>query len=184
WLYVHSPDLGTGRVTNFRNWVPQLYGDSPNSILALEYWCYDEDALWTENDDALIERAKKEIRSTGLVGDAAINEGKVFRIRRCYPVYSTGYKKHLDPVVNYLKTFDGLMPIGRYGAFKYNNQDHSILMGLLAAENILKNAGHDLWAVNTDSTYQESAVITKTGLEYPDRLVSPPGQWKQRERVP
>ena len=29
WLYVHSPELGTGRVTNFRNWVPELYGDSP-----------------------------------------------------------------------------------------------------------------------------------------------------------
>ena len=43
WLYIHSPDLGMGRVTNFRNWVPSLYGDSPNSILALEYWCYDED---------------------------------------------------------------------------------------------------------------------------------------------
>jgi protoporphyrinogen oxidase len=22
WLYVHSPDLKVGRVTNFRNWVP------------------------------------------------------------------------------------------------------------------------------------------------------------------
>jgi len=187
WLYVHSPDLGTGRVTNFRNWVPQLYGDSPNSILALEYWCYDEDVLWTENDDALIERAKTEIRTTGLVGNATINEGKVFRIRRCYPVYSTGYKKHLDPVVNYLKTFDGLMPIGRYGAFKYNNQDHSILMGLLAAENILEGKSNDLWAVNTDySTYQEAAVITKTGLEVqskPEPKAEPVPAEKREDKV-
>jgi protoporphyrinogen oxidase len=166
WLYVHSPDLGTGRVTNFRNWVPQLYGNSPNTILALEYWCYDEDELWNQRDDAIIETAKKEIRSTGLVGSAAINEGQVHRIRRCYPVYATGYKRYLDPIVAWLKGFDGLMPIGRYGAFKYNNQDHSILMGLLAAENILEGKTHDLWAVNTDySTYQEAAVITKTGLE-------------------
>lgn len=45
WLYVHSPDLQLGRITNFRNWVPQLYGDSPHTILALEYWCNDDDAL-------------------------------------------------------------------------------------------------------------------------------------------
>ena len=166
WLYVHSPDLGTGRVTNFRNWVPELYGKSPNSILALEYWCYDEDALWTQPDEELIERAKTEIRSTGLVGKANIDLGHVVRIKRCYPVYSTGYKKHLEPVVNFVRGFDGLVPIGRYGSFKYNNQDHSILMGLLAAENILANKGHDLWTVNTDySTYQEAAVITKTGLQ-------------------
>lgn len=183
WLYVHSPDLGTGRVTNFRNWVPQLYGNSPNTILALEYWCYDEDALWTASDDSLIEQAKKEMRSTGLVGDAAMNEGKVFRIKRCYPVYATGYKRHLDPVVNYLKTFDGLMPIGRYGSFKYNNQDHSILMGLLAAENLLHGTRHDLWSVNTDyATYQEAAVITKTGLEVKSKPEAKPAE-KKEEKV-
>jgi hypothetical protein len=56
--------------------------------------------------------------------------------------------------------------IGRYGAYKYNNQDHSILMGMLAAENILTGAGHDLWEINTDyEVYQESATITKTGLK-------------------
>jgi hypothetical protein len=55
--------------------------------------------------------------------------------------------------------------IGRYGAFKYNNQDHSILMGILAAENIADNAKNDLWGINTDyESYQESSVITKTGL--------------------
>ncbi|MFI5323197.1 MAG: hypothetical protein ACHQ6U_06635, partial [Thermodesulfobacteriota bacterium] len=58
----------------------------------------------------------------------------------------------------------GLMVIGRYGAFKYNNQDHSILMGILAAENIVNGSGHNLWGINTDYEYQESALITETGL--------------------
>ena len=53
-----------------------------------------------------------------------------------------------------------------YGAFKYNNQDHSILMGLMAAENILNNKGNDLWEINTDyDEYQEASIITKTGLQ-------------------
>jgi hypothetical protein len=38
-------------------------------------------------------------------------------------------------------------------------------MGMLAAENILQQAGHNLWDINTDyESYQESSVITKTGL--------------------
>jgi protoporphyrinogen oxidase len=166
WLYVHSPDLLMGRVTNFRNWVPELYGGARTTILALEYWCYDEDALWHESDGSLVNRAAEEMRSTGLIGNAMVLDGNVFRIRRCYPVYARGYKKHLDPVVAWLRGFRGLTPIGRYGAFKYNNQDHSILMGLLAAENLLEGTGHDLWAVNTDyDSYQEAARITATGLE-------------------
>ncbi|MBI1830777.1 MAG: FAD-dependent oxidoreductase [Planctomycetes bacterium] len=165
WLYVHSPELGVGRVTNFRNWVPELYGDEETSILALEYWCYDEDPLWRATDEHLIDLASREIRSTGLIGASEIAAGHVHRIRRCYPVYSRGYKKHLTPVIEHLRQYRNLQAIGRYGAFKYNNQDHSILMGVLAAENILDGRDHDLWAVNTDSEYQESATITKAGLE-------------------
>ena len=175
WLYVHSPELGTGRVTNFRNWVPDLYGDAMTSILALEYWCYDEDPLWRESDEKLIERASQEIRTTGLIGSANILAGHVHRIRRCYPVYSAGYKKHLQPVIDHVKQFDNLQVIGRYGSFKYNNQDHSILMGVLAAENVLERRQHDLWAVNTDSEYQEAATIDKSGLQqHPESPVTAP----------
>ena len=64
-----------------------------------------------------------------------------------------------------MNSIDHLHIIGRYGAYKYNNQDHSILMGMLAAENIISDAQHDLWEINTDyEVYQESAMITKTGL--------------------
>jgi protoporphyrinogen oxidase len=170
WLYIHSPDLKTGRLTNFRNWVPELYGDSEETILALEYWCYDEDSQWQASSESLIELASREIRATGLIGDAKIIEGEVSRIRRCYPVYAKGYKQTLEPIVDYLKSIDALHVIGRYGAFKYNNQDHSILMGQLAAENILATAKNDLWSVNTDyESYQESATITETGLVAADK---------------
>jgi protoporphyrinogen oxidase len=166
WLYIHSPELKTGRVTNFRNWAPELHGGKKTSVLALEYWCYDEDELWGEPEEQLIERACREMRSTGLIGDALVLDGRVVRVRRCYPVYRSGYKDHLARVVTYLRGFGGLTPIGRYGSFKYNNQDHSILMGLLAAENLLAGKANDLWSVNTDyESYQEAARITETGLE-------------------
>ncbi len=165
WLYIHSPDLQMGRVTNFRNWVPELHGGARTSILSVEYWCYDEDDLWSASDGSLIERAAQEVRATGLIGSAAVLDGDVVRIRRCYPVYARGYKSLLAPIIRYLRGIHGLSVIGRYGAFKYNNQDHSILMGILAAENITAGARHDLWLVNTDyDQYQESGRIEQTGL--------------------
>ena len=175
WLYVHSPDLRTGRITNFRNWVPQLYGREQSSILVLEYWCNDEDELWSQSEDELIALASGELRKTGLIKDARISGGYVHRIHRCYPVYNRGYKAVLEPVQRYLNSIAGMTVIGRYGAFKYNNQDHSILMGILAAENIATGTAHDLWAINTDYEYQETSVITKTGLvrERPAELPVP-----------
>ncbi len=165
WIYVHSPDLLVGRVTNFRNWIPELYGQSGDTILSLEYWANDEDQLWKETDQQLIERGKQEMRSTGLLGAAEIIDGHVVRVPRCYPVYARNYKSHLGVVTDYLSQFQGLDPIGRYGAFKYNNQDHSILMGRLAADNLLTARENDLWAINTDyDSYQEAATITSAGL--------------------
>lgn len=165
WLYVHSSDLQTGRITNFRNWVPEILCGQETSILALEYWCYDTDALWNTPDEELIELAKTELRQTGLIANAPITDGKIYRIPRCYPVYSKGYKDQLNPVEDYLKTIEHLHVIGRYGAFKYNNQDHSILMGLLCAENITKGTQHNLWEINTDyEDYQEKSTITESGL--------------------
>jgi protoporphyrinogen oxidase len=165
WLYVHSPELKLGRITNFRNWIPDLYGNSDFTVLALEYWCNDKDDFWTWNDEKYIELAKEEIIKTSLTKGATITDAQIYRIPNCYPVYKVGYKEKLKPIIDYLKTIKNLYPIGRYGAFKYNNQDHSILMGLMVSDILLNNANHDLWNVNTDyDVYQESTTINETGL--------------------
>ncbi|MCB8994351.1 MAG: FAD-dependent oxidoreductase [Bacteroidales bacterium] len=165
WLYIHSADLKMGRITNFRNWVPELYGDKKETILCLEYWCNFEDPEWQLDDDAYIALGTEEISKTGLISDGKVIAGKVIRIPRCYPVYFKGYKEKLKPIEEYLDTIENLQVIGRYGAYKYNNQDHSILMGILAAENLFSESKNELWKINTDyETYQESSVITKTGL--------------------
>ena len=165
WLYIHESSLKMGRMTNFRNWIPEMYGQKNESILCLEYWCNFEDPEWQMDDDAYIAMARDELVYTGLAERDDILDGKVIRIPRSYPVYFNHYKEFIQPVQDYLDGIDNLYVIGRYGAYKYNNQDHSIYMGLLAAENMINNKTHDLWKINTDyDTYQESSVIRETGL--------------------
>lgn len=155
WIYIHAPDLKTGRITNFRNWSKNMLHGQNKSILMLEYWSYDHEPLWTMSDEALIDLSRKEIIQTGLVRPDTIGDGHVVRIHRSYPVYSSGYNNYVKILQKEIDAIPWLTCIGRNGAFKYNNQDHSILMGLLAAENIVDQAGHDLWKVNTDYDYQE-----------------------------
>jgi protoporphyrinogen oxidase len=169
WVYIQDRNLRTGRITNFRNWAPHLCGDQSSSILALEFWCDGDDAIWSQSDDDLINLAKRELMATKLAeNEALIVNATTLRVPRSYPVYRKGYRQLLEPIRDYLKKIKGLQAIGRYGSFKYNNQDHSILMGLLAAENVT-GADHDLWGVNADyETYQERSYITDTGLERSD----------------
>lgn len=160
WIYVHSPEVKHGRITNFRNWSKELYGNKNTTILCMEFWAFDRDEIWKDKDENLAELAKKEIRMLNLVPeDAEILNALVLRVPKCYPVYETGYQVHLKKVENYLDTVPSLIPIGRYGAFKYNNQDHSILMGILAADKITQGLTIDLWKINTDVEYQEEARI-------------------------
>jgi protoporphyrinogen oxidase len=136
----------------------------------MEYWCFDEDELWSNNNESLISLAKDEFKKTGLLKDGIITQGYVYKIPRCYPVYDYGYKTRLSPIEEYLSNIKKLSVIGRYGSFKYNNQDHSILMGILAAKNINNHENHNLWQVNSDyEDYQENSRISESGLLITDK---------------
>ncbi len=163
-LYVHSPQLKLGRITNFRNWVPELCGDETSSVLSLEYWCNRGDSIWEASEEEMRRLAEGEFRGTGLLGQAQIEECRVIRIPRCYPVYTRGYRTEIDAIRRYLSEIEGLDVIGRYGSFKYNNQDHSLLMGLMVAQNITGEGNHSLWDVNSDTEYLERSRISETGL--------------------
>lgn len=156
WLYIHSEKLKTGRITNFRNWSRTLNGASGATILCHEIWCFQNDSTWNQSDEDFIQLASQELIETGLAEKSDILRGTVIRIEKCYPIYDVDYKDHLQEIIDYLKKIPNLLAIGRYGSFKYNNQDHSILMGLLAADFILGKSVHDLWSVNTNyDVYQE-----------------------------
>ena len=157
WVYIHDPSVTVGRITNFHNWGRSRSGDNGESILALEYWSYDSDKLWNIGDEALIALAKRDIVQTGLVKKDTILDGYVVRLHRSYPVYDSGYQIKMKSIQESAEKIEGISFIGRNGSFKYNNQDHSIMMGSLAAKNILAGyKRYDLWKVNTDQKYQEA----------------------------
>lgn len=164
WLYIQESDLELGRVTNFDNWSPELKNGQQPTILALEYWCNTEDERWQRTDKEWSDLAERELVSTGLIDSESTLDSAVIRIPKSYPVYRKGYRDQVAIIRSFLEQHQHLQVIGRYGSFKYNNQDHSILMGLLAAENILETKQTDLWRINSDYTYQEQSIISETGL--------------------
>lgn len=159
WIYVHSKNISTGRITNFANWTQDLRCGRSESILCLEYWANDDENLWNLSSDEIINIAKKDLLDSNLVAHSSqIKRAYALKIHKSYPVYERGYKQNLSKIYNALDDFKDLHFIGRNGAFKYNNQDHSLLMGLLCADKILGRANPNLWEINTDYDYQEGKV--------------------------
>jgi len=154
WIYIHDPEVKMGRVQNFKNWSSDMVPDPNKTCLGLEYFCFEGDGLWTMSDADLVELGKLELQKLGLAQPGDVAEGTVVRVPKAYPVYDSTYKQSLHTVRCFLEIFSNLQLVGRNGMHKYNNQDHSMLTAMLAAQNIL-GANHNLWEVNTDADYQE-----------------------------
>ena len=154
WIYVHERSLKLGRIQNFKNWSPFMVPNASTTSLGLEYFCNDDDPLWKQDDASLIRLGTQEMERTGLLRGAGVLDGLVVRVPRAYPVYKRGYERPLAILTEHLRRYENLQAMGRYGMFKSNNADHSILTALLAVENAY-GASHDVWSVNTDTDYHE-----------------------------
>lgn len=156
WVYIHDSSVQVGRVQFFANWSPYMVPNPQQSSLGMEYFCWEDDPIWTMDDSQLIAMAKEEVAVLGLAESNRIFDGFVVRMPKSYPVYDDQYARHVKVLREYLAQFNNLQLCGRYGLFKYNNMDHSILTAMQTVENIF-GATHDVWEVNADDDYHEES---------------------------
>ncbi|MCF6290799.1 MAG: FAD-dependent oxidoreductase [Desulfobacterales bacterium] len=154
WIYVHSSEVRVGRIQNFKNWSAAMVPDPGTTSVGMEYFCNQGDDTWDMADNDLIRLAAAELGFLGLAEPGEVVDGCVIRQPGAYPVYDRDYRQHLAVIRQYLAGFANLQTVGRNGTHRYNNMDHSMQSGLLAAEN-LEGAGHDLWVVDEDDEYLE-----------------------------
>ena len=156
WIYVHSSNVAMARVTNYSNFSPAMKSRPDLNPLTVEYFTFPGDEIWDAPDVSLLERARRELELVGLLKGARVINGFVVRNEKAYPVIEIGYERHISVIKGWMDQFENLLPIGRSGMFKYNNQDHAIATGLLAARTALDVGQFDSWRVNIDAEYHES----------------------------
>jgi len=155
WIYVHSPEVRVGRIQNTKNWSTDLVPDPSMTSLGMEYFCTAGDDIWAMADGELVEFAANELVKLGLAARRQVVDGTVVRQQGAYPVYNDDYARAVAIVRGYLDTLPAVQTVGRNGMHRYNNLDHSMLTGMLAARNIAGEK-HDLWAVNAERSYLET----------------------------
>jgi protoporphyrinogen oxidase len=149
WVYLHDPGIRAGRLQNFGAWSPELVPAPDRCCVGVEYFCSVGDDLWLRPDAELVALAAEELARVGLAGGRRVLAGHVVRMRDAYPIYDARHHARIDVIRRALAAIPSLQVAGRNGMHRYNNMDHSILTGLLAARNVL-GASHDLWAVGPD----------------------------------
>ena len=158
WIYIHDDKVQVGRVQNFRSWSPEMVPDEGVACVGLEYFCFENDGLWSSSDDDLIALATKEMEILGLCDPTDVIGGAVVRQEKAYPVYDEDYAANVEAMrVELEEKHPTLHLVGRNGMHRYNNQDHAMMTAMLTTENILAGERvYDTWCVNEDAEYHEA----------------------------
>ena len=175
WIYIHSGKVKMGRIQNFKNWSPYMVADPSKTSLGLEYFVQENDELWSASDDYLVELGTRESEILGLLNADDVEDGCVIRMPKAYPVYDSLFNQSLATLRTWLDGIPNLQSVGRNGQHRYNNQDHSMLTALYAAQNI-DGANYDIWNVNVDQSYHEVVEKGEQGITplKSDRLIPEP----------
>jgi len=165
WIYVHSREVKLARIANYRNFSKEMARDDARTPLTVEYFCFPGDDIWERQEEELIDLARTELKRMKILQPEQILSGFVVRNKKAYPVIELGYEKKMGILREYITQFDNFQPIGRCGMFHYNNMDHAIMTGLLAARNYL-GGNYDVWSVNIDAEYHESGEVPPHGQSH------------------
>ena len=159
WIYIHSPDVRIARIANYKNFSKAMVKDKNTTALSVEYFVFTCDDLWNKTDDLLVDMAINELEKMRLIEKREVVNAWVIRETEAYPIYYLGFQDHYNVLKSRIDQFDNFYSIGRAGMHKYNNQDHSLISGILAARNYLKLPGSpfQLWDINVDAEYHENA---------------------------
>ena len=163
WIYVHDSNVQVGRIQNFKNWSLAMVSNPQTTSIGMEYFCTEGDELWRMDDAELVAVAAEELSKLRLAQADDVIDAVVLRQPKAYPIYTHDYRIHLNVLRNFLATISNFQTIGRNGLYRYNNQDHSMLTGILAAQNIF-GAQHSIWDVNEEKTYLEEKSLSEQVL--------------------
>jgi protoporphyrinogen oxidase len=172
WIYIHDPNVKVGRIQNYKNWSIEMVPDPSYTCLGLEYFCTVGDSLWEMSESQLVELGVQELTALGLASADLMQDGTVVRMPRAYPVYDDAYQQNVDTIREFLReNVPNLQVMGRNGMHRYNNQDHAMWTGILAARNALGQGPYDLWRVNADAEYlEEDSREVSEGRLVPSKL--------------
>jgi len=158
WIYFPEKEIPFARIMEPKNFSKKMSPENKTSIL-LEFFCWENDKIWNANKEELFKLAVPWLEKLGFINKKEVINYFVHKEKNAYPVYDLNYNRPLNKIINYLNQFENLQVIGRGGRFKYNNQDHALEMGFIAARNIIERKKHSFEYIGTEQEYFEKGYV-------------------------
>jgi protoporphyrinogen oxidase len=164
WIYFPNKDIPIGRVSEMKNFSKKMSPPGKTSLFA-EFFCTEGDKIWNMSKEKLFELSLPYFERFGFFTKKDVRTVYHIKQRNVYPVYDIHYQKFINAIKQYLDTFENLYYIGRPGRFRYNNQDHSLEMGMLAAKSIIEGKKYDIGRVGDEEEYYEAGKLYEKGKQ-------------------
>ena len=158
WIYFPDKEIPFGRIMEPKNFSKKMSPADKTSLL-VEFFCWENDKIWNASKDELFELSIKWLEKLGFIKRGEVIDYFVHKEKYAYPVYDLNYKEKSGIVKSYLRQFRNLQLIGRAGCFRYNNQDHALEMGILAARSIIEGKQYNIEEVGAEQEYFERGYV-------------------------
>lgn len=160
WIYFPSKNIPFARISEMRNFSEKMSPKGKTSLF-VEFFCNEGDEFWNMSADDLFVKTLPIFEKMNLFTRAEVRKYYLIKQKNAYPVYDVDYQKYLSELKRYLDCFKNLYYIGRPGRFRYNNQDHSLEMGILAARSIVEGKRYNIEEIGDSKEYYESGTVWK-----------------------
>lgn len=160
WIYFPNKDIPFGRVAEMKNFSADMSPKGKTSLF-VEFFVTEGDAIWNMSTEELFELAIPHFEKLGLFTREEVRACYSLKKSHVYPVYDLLYTAHLQVIKEYMDGFANLQYIGRPGRFRYNNQDHSLEMGIVAAKSIVSGKRYDFEDIGMEKEYFEKGNISQ-----------------------
>lgn len=168
WFYLLDPRLMSNRLSEQKNLSKEACPPG-RTLVTLDITCNKDDYLWKSDDGFLIGLAMHDLSIMGL-HPRTVLDAFVLKAADTYPVYSLGFEKNIEIILDRFKECPNLFSIGRHGLFLNNDMHDSIEMGFLAGQVLVEDKPSSHW-------YKIAAKYISERLE---GIVRDPIQFKEK----
>lgn len=158
WIYFPNRNIPFGRIAEMKNFSGDMAPKDKTSLF-VEFFVHEGSDIWNMDKDQLFNLAMPYFEKLGFFKRNEVRNYYLLKRKNVYPIYDLTYQKHLKTIQNYLDKFENFQYIGRPGRFRYNNQDHSLEMGIAAARGIADGKRYNMDEIGSEKEYYEKGHI-------------------------
>ena len=136
WLYFPGEEIIFNRAYEPCNFDPSM-APAGRTMPVFEVTARWNEPLWQASAEETAQAMLADALKLKLFREDEVEGVHALKVKHAYPLYTLDYQQRLLDINEYLSDFDNLLSTGRQGLFNHNNMDHSMLVGMRAAETAL-----------------------------------------------